>query len=380
MKYRRARDLRLTSFVATPVKVPLLHPFHDVVCEEQSLMPAHPKYILRAGTNKGLVGLGETYENVNLEHLKRNAIRLLGCDFDQLQINRLPLPVNREYDGFELLAYDILGQELKVPAYQLLGDACRDRVTCCRYVQPDMRKTDALEQNKAVVDQAMEAQAHGFDCAVITCSDAKTVIELVHAVHENCGRTLRILLAPIKPWGDEAVVLEVIQSLKGMQILGIENPLGRGDMAGLSRLRAKTHVPIMVRTLMSDLSGKRPGAGVLDALKYDACDGFHISHAMAAFVRLADVAELAGLACRHGGMGDLGILEAGYVHAAAASPSCVWPSNIFGRWVREHDLLKAPLAFVGRHVVVPQRPGLGVALDVKAMERYRAGDDIVLAG
>lgn len=372
MKYRRARDLKLTSFVATPVKVPLRHPFEEVVCEGSSLKPVSPKYILRAGTNRGLVGIGETYENVSLEHLKRNAIRLLGCDFDHLQINRLPLPVDREYDGFELLMYDILGQELKVPAYQLLGDACRDRVTCCSYTQGSDTKT--------VVNQARDAQGQGFDCVVLRSSDPVQVVEHVKAVHENCGRTMRMLLAPTLPWGEEAKVLEVIQSLKGNQILGIENPLGQGDLQGLSRLRKQTHIPIMVRTLMSDLSGKRPGSGVLDALKYDACDGFHISHAMAAFVRLADVAELAGLECRHGGMADLGILEAGYVHAAAASPSCVWPSNIFGRWVREHDLLKASLVFVGKHVVVPQRPGLGVALDVKAMERYRAGDDIVLAG
>lgn len=372
MKYRRAKDLKLTSFVATPVKVPLRRAYQDVATEGTSLVPASPKYILRAGTNKGLVGLGETYDNVNLDHLKRNAIRLLGSDFDMLQINRLPLPVDREYDAFELLVYDILGHELKVPAYQLLGDACRDRVACCRYV-------DALDI-KAIVDQAREAQGHGFDCVVLRCSDAGQVVEQVKAVHENCGRTMRILLAPSEPWGNEEQVLKVLESLKGLQVLGVENPLVRGDCQGLGRLRAQTHVPLIVRTLMSDLSGKRPGAGVLDALKYDACDGFHISHAMAAFVRLADVTELAGLACRHGGSADLGILEAGYVHGAAASPSCVWPSNIFGRHVREHDLLKTPLVFVGKHVVVPQRPGLGIALDVKAMDRYRAGDDIVLAG
>lgn len=333
-------------------------------------MPDSPKYILRAGTNKGLVGLGETYENVNLENIKRNAKRLIGCEFDVLQINRLPLPVDREYDVFELLVYDILGQELKVPAYQLLGDACRDRVACCRYAYG--------QSVQEVVDQAQENQGHGFDCTVITTSDAQHMLEQVKAVHEQCGSTMRIMLAPTKPWGDEAKVQSVIESLKGLPILGIENPLAREELVALSRLRDKTHISIVVRTLMSDFSGKRPGSGVLDALKYDACDGFHISHAMAAFVRLADVAELAGLACRHGGTADLGILEAAYVHAAAASPSCVWPSNIFGRSVREHDLLKTPLTFVGKHAVVPQRPGLGVGLDIKAMEKYRAGDDIVL--
>lgn len=97
------------------------------------------------------------------------------------------------------------------------------------------------------------------------------------------------------------------------------------------------------------------------------------------FMRLSDLAHLAGKPCWHGSKIDLGITEAGYVHAAAAAPACTWPSDIFGRLIREHDLLTVPLAFEGKFVRVPTGPGLGVALDPEALARYRCGPDVELA-
>jgi muconate cycloisomerase len=111
----------------------------------------------------------------------------------------------------------------------------------------------------------------------------------------------------------------------------------------------------------------------------DAMDAFNFNGSMTGVVRLAALAQLAGKPCWHGSEVDLGILEAGYVHAAAASPACTWPSDIFGRLVREHDLLAAPLRFEGKHVIVPSGPGLGVVLDDGAVEKYRAGPDLVFA-
>lgn len=69
---------------------------------------------------------------------------------------------------------------------------------------------------------------------------------------------------------------------------------------------------------------------------------------------------------------DLGILEAMYVHQSAAAKSCIWPSDIFGRMIRTHDLLEKPLAFEPPFVRIPDDgPGLGVKLDEEAIARFR---------
>src|SRR5258708_6512897 len=81
-------------------------------------------------------------------------------------------------------------------------------------------------------------------------------------------------------------------------------------------------------------------------------------------MRMSAVADLAHIPYWHGSEVDLGILEAAYVHSAAAAPGCTVPSDIFGRRIREHDLLATPLQLEGEWVQVPSGPGLGVELDL----------------
>lgn len=72
----------------------------------------------------------------------------------------------------------------------------------------------------------------------------------------------------------------------------------------------------------------------------------------------------------HGSEVDLGILEAMYLHQAAASSHCIWPSDIFGRTIRSHDLLKTPLNIRHSYIEVPKGPGLGIQLDEYALTKY----------
>jgi muconate cycloisomerase len=67
----------------------------------------------------------------------------------------------------------------------------------------------------------------------------------------------------------------------------------------------------------------------------------------------------------------LGILEAMYLHQCAAAPSCTWPSDIFGRLIREHDLLAKPLDLKPPFATIPVGPGLGVELDRDAVRHYQ---------
>jgi muconate cycloisomerase len=181
-------------------------------------------------------------------------------------------------------------------------------------------------------------------------------------------------------WRDYELAAKQIRALKdgAFNILAIEDPVDRTRLEDFRRLR-KFGLNIVLHVALSySMFGQRAD-DALRALAADAVDGFNFNGSMASFVRLADLAHLAGKPCWHGSGVDLGILEAGYLHAAAASPACTWPSDIFGRLVREHDLLREPIRFDGKYAVVPARPGLGVEIDETAMERYRVGADIDLS-
>jgi muconate cycloisomerase len=86
---------------------------------------------------------------------------------------------------------------------------------------------------------------------------------------------------------------------------------------------------------------------------------------------MSSLADLFGLPYWHGSEIDLGILEASYVHKSASAAQATLPADIFGRLIREHDLLRQPLAIRRGEVEVPEGPGLGVELDPDAVAHYR---------
>ena len=83
------------------------------------------------------------------------------------------------------------------------------------------------------------------------------------------------------------------------------------------------------------------------------------------------MAEIAGIPVWHRTEVDLGILDASYVHACAATAACSLPSDIIGNFLREdHVFLLEPLVYEKGEVLVPEGVGLGVELDLAALARY----------
>jgi muconate cycloisomerase len=139
-------------------------------------------------------------------------------------------------------------------------------------------------------------------------------------------------------------------------------------------LRQFTSIPMVLHvSLPYVFQGQRPYEAV-NAIAHGAVDGFNFNGGLAKFHSLANLAHMAGLYCWHGSEVDLGILEAMYVHQAAAAASCVWPSDIFGRMIRSHDLLKTPLAIRPPHILVPEGPGLGIEIDQDAVRRFKVSE------
>jgi muconate cycloisomerase len=67
----------------------------------------------------------------------------------------------------------------------------------------------------------------------------------------------------------------------------------------------------------------------------------------------------------------LGIASAAQVHIGAARVGVLGDAmELFGHVMMEDDLILEPLDYAGGQVRVPTGPGLGVALDEAALDRY----------
>jgi len=82
----------------------------------------------------------------------------------------------------------------------------------------------------------------------------------------------------------------------------------------------------------------------------------------------------------------MGIGNAANLHVAAANPAVTIPGSIPITQTEEvqrtriagrsylDDLIDEPFVYRDGHLIVPDRPGLGVDIDPKKLEKYRVGD------
>jgi muconate cycloisomerase len=322
------------------------------------------KYIYRVKTDEGIEGLGESYRGVNPQAVNGIIASLVGSDPMRMNLRDLPIAWSREYDGFEAAMFDLVGKKLGVPAYRLLGGAYRDGVEVDYWTG---RRTTA-----DAIRKAKEGCRSGFHGIKFKCNLQDDVVGWAEGVREACGPGFRIVLDPNTRFERPAEVMRFARKLEAVgNIQCLEDPVRRWNLQWYRLLREKTALPIALHVALPYLELGQALEDTIKAIQLEAVDYFNFNCGIANFVRMADVADAAGIPCWHGSEVDLGILEAAYLHACSAARNCVLRSDIFSELVREDDLIVEPIEIKNGRARVPQRPGLGVEVDLQALEKYR---------
>ena len=321
------------------------------------------KWILVATCDDGTTGLGESYRGIRPSVLETFARSLLGCPVEQLRWSELPLARCREYDAIEILVLDLLGKYARLPVSHLLGGGVRDHVLVSAW---SSHRTPA-----GAAEVAQAALEQGMHHIKFKCSLEDDVVAWATEIHSACGDRMQVILDPNERWEELRLAAEIA---RGLEFVGnvklIEDPLPHWDLGAYGELRARTRIPIAYHAALGYAAHGQKPEDVILAIRERACDVFNLSGSVSEFMRMSAVADLAHIPYWHGSEVDLGILEAAYVHGAAAAPGCTVPSDIFGRRIREHDLLATPLQLQGEWVKVPSGAGLGVELDLESLAAY----------
>ena len=322
------------------------------------------KYIYQVKTDEGIEGLGESYRGVNLQIVDGIIHSLIGSDPMKMNLRDLPIPWSREYDGFETAIFDLVGKKLGVPAYKLLGGAYRDSIEV-DYWTGRRSTADAIRKAK-------EAAQAGFRGIKFKCNLEDDLGAWAEGVLEACGPNFHMVLDPNTRFDRPAEVMRFSRRLEKVgNIECLEDPVPRWNLSWYRLLREKTSLPIALHVVLPYMELGQMMQDTIRAIQLEAVDYFNFNAGLANFIRMADIADAAGIPCWHGSEVDLGILEASYLHACAAARNCTKRSDIFGELVREDDLIVEKLDISGGRARVPQKPGLGVELDLKAVEKYR---------
>lgn len=322
-----------------------------------------PKLLVRLELKNGIVGWGELYRAHNWDTVDAICNILIGQDIEKMTLQKLPFVFSREYDGFECAIWDAYARLKGVRVVDLLGGPLKNKV-----------KVGAWSSHRNLEDiasLALNFQKKGYDCMKFKSDLDDDVVGWCQTIADTTPG-MKVILDPNERWDHAFEAKKRIDGLKEVgNILCLEDPIPRWQLNEYRKLREYASIPIVLHvSLPYILHGQRIKDSI-QAIQQQAVDGFNFNCGLADFQRLDHIASAAELPCWHGSEIDLGIMEAMYVHSAAAAASCTWPSDIFGRLIREHDLLKIPLKIESSYAYLPEENGLGVEPDMQAIEHYK---------
>jgi len=321
-----------------------------------------PKMLIELQLDSGIIGWGELYRGHNLAMVAEIAHILLGREIESIILQKLPFVFCREYDGFECAIWDAYARLKDMRVADLLGGALREKVKVGAWSSHRVREE--------VGDLVRNFQAMGYDCIKFK-SDLRDDVAGWCTAIADAAPGMQVILDPNERWEHAFEARKRIDELQEIgNVFCLEDPIPRWKIAEYAGLRTYSSIPIVLHVSLPYIQQGQRIQDAIRAIQLQAVDGFNFNSGLADFQRMAHIAEAAGLPCWHGSEIDLGILEAMYVHSSAAAASCTWPGDIFGRMIREHDLLRTPLRFEPPFVQLPDGPGLGVEPDIDALEHY----------
>lgn len=322
-----------------------------------------PKLIIRMELANGIIGWGECYRDHSWKVVEEIISTLLGMDLRKVTLQKLPFAFCREYDGFECAIWDAYAKSKEMRLVDLLGGAVREQIRVGAW--------SSHREKEEIPDLAEKFSKLGFDCIKFKTDLEDDVVGWCECI-KAADAKMEVIFDPNERWMTSGETRKRMQALaKVGNVLCLEDPIPRWKLNEYALLKAQGTIPIVLHvSLPYILHGQRIKDAV-QALEINAVDGFNFNGGLANFQRLDHIATAAGLPCWHGSEVDLGILEAMYLHSCAAAESCTWPSDIFGRLIRTHDLLQESIKINPPYAFLPDGNGLGVEPDMDAIFEFK---------
>jgi galactonate dehydratase len=346
-------------------------------------------------TDSGLTGVGEV-RMVNKTETLIACLRELGDRYvigsDPFEVERLAWNIQwAEYGragevaqsalgAFDMACWDLMGQALGVPIWTLLGGRFNERIPAYAngWYQGDRDPSGFAELAGGVVDAgygALKVDPFGGASLDLAEADLRHALSLLEAVRDAIGVDRELMLEMHGRFAPDAAA-RVAVAVEPYRPAWIEEPVSPENVPGLRRVRAATHLPIATGERLHSLGEFRElfEGGLVDIVQAD------LTH----FGGFTSMKRLAGWAMAyqlplapHNVCGPVGTLA--NIHLAVATPNyrILEHFNDFADpWV--FDLVDEPPR-IGADgcFTVPDRPGLGLALDHDACAEHPATGGVI---
>lgn len=365
--------MRIHAIEPLIVEIPLIRPFvtaHGACAVQRSAL-------VRLASDEGIEGWGDvdptpgytamTPEEID-ETVRRVAPRLLGSD--PFNIHLALHTMDREVAGcfeakaaIEMALWDLKAKALGVPVHSLLGGRVKSEVTLNAWI-------GAVPPAEAA-REAREWLARGFTSAKVKVTGTGPAeIDRVAAVRDAVGDRMALRVDANESL-DVREAIELIKRLKPYRIALFEQPVPRHDLDGMAKIRRAVDTPIM-----ADESVQGPDT-LVEIIKREAADIVKVKvmkqGGLLRTSRLVEMAAAAGIRSVIGHGFGLALSTLAEVHVAATTDQILPGCEAVGPLKMTADVVSEPLQLAGGLVKVPEEPGLGAAVDDRALAQYRVG-------
>jgi len=374
--------MKITKVETIPLEVPLIsEPFYGSRGNMFYFVQGTANFfVTKIYTDEGIIGQGESsfqgYKPENLLVDVHIAPLLIGEDPFNItrihaKVNLMEMTLAERYDSvmhsamtaIDIALWDIIGQALNRPIYQLLGGAVRDKVPFGAYTTMILSVEDTLKRMR-------NAYKDGYRVMRMKVGhDDDLDIARVKAIREEFGDDVKIWVDANQAW----TVHRAISVLKKMDRHGldiVEQPVAYYNLKGMAQVRKATGIQVM-----ADESLHTP-FDALNIIKEEAADIFNIyvnkSPGITYSMRIARIAEAAGIDAHIAGQ-VASVGEVAKLHMIAAIPNIGVGAGVgkaYEGGLTENLLAEQPKV-TKDGVELPKGPGLGIRLDEEKLKKYR---------
>jgi L-alanine-DL-glutamate epimerase-like enolase superfamily enzyme len=307
---------------------------------QESSPPSVQTLIYRVQTDEGLVGIGEG----------------AGIPEDRIQtyLGRSPFEfiMDDSAGPLQIAFYDLMGQAVGLPMARLFGP-CQETVPIAYWSH--CFPPDVLEEEVKIAIEN-DFRAHKFKRRAHT-----DVVEQVQRIADAAPDDYELTIDANCTFGTVERALSIGRQLKKYpQVKCLESPIDQENVEGYLTLKKELGYPLAIH-----FGSPHP----MISLPSSAYDYYVVGGWAAGVIRCANIASAANKPFWMQ-MGFTGISAVFMVHLAATIPNASL-GHVSLYMLLEHSLLAEPLVVKDGQAKVPERPGLGVALDMDAVERYR---------
>lgn len=273
--------------------------------------------------------------------------------------------------GVEMALWDIKGKALGVPVYQLLGGKVRDAVPAYvnGWFSPAKTPEEFAEKVIQVRDNGFTAckwDPFGKAWLQISKKDLATAMECVRQVAVAAGNDVDLLIEGHGRF-DIPTAVKIARQLEEFDIFWFEEPIPPDDKEGLAEVKRRSRVPIAAGERLYNRYEYRQFFD-LSCSDYIQPDISHAGGLMELrFLGAEAEARHIGF-CPHNPSGP--VANAATLQLAACVPNFVKLEMMMTDVPYRADICDEQLTVENGCVVIPERPGLGIELNEKEMEKY----------